>query len=147
MPQFLSSIPLLPSSYPARLASRKSADLNDLLCPSYSPSAWTTQKRHPSIVEETYLPCRCIATVAARTIWKTPIFYRCACVCFRGNMFTKPFLRNGLHNPVVLLLRACMLQTLQGNGRCLQSHRLATGLYATIIFIYSFKHVQSKLRN
>jgi hypothetical protein len=34
---------------------------------------------------------------------------------------------------LLLLLRACMLQALRSNGRCLQSHRLATGLYDTII--------------
>jgi hypothetical protein len=42
-------------------------------------------------------------------------------------------LRNGLHNPFVILLRACMLRALPNNGRCLQSHRLATGLYSTIL--------------
>jgi hypothetical protein len=26
------------------------------------------------------------------------------------------------HNPVVLLLRACMMRALLNNGRCLQSH-------------------------
>jgi hypothetical protein len=45
-----------------------------------------------------------------------------------GNVFTESLLRNGLHNPVVLLLHACMLPVLPSNGRCLQSHRLATGL-------------------
>jgi hypothetical protein len=49
----------------------------------------------------------------------------------RGNVFTEPLLRDGLHNSVVLLLRASMLRALPNNGRCLQSHRLATGLYAT----------------
>jgi hypothetical protein len=48
------------------------------------------------------------------------------------NVFTEPLFRNGLHNPVVLLLCACMLRALPSNGRCLQSHRLATCLYATI---------------
>jgi hypothetical protein len=33
---------------------------------------------------------------------------------------------------VLLLLRVCMLRALLSNGRCLQSHCLATGLYATI---------------
>jgi hypothetical protein len=36
-----------------------------------------------------------------------------------------------LHNPG-LLFRAYMLRTLPSNGHCLQSHRLETGLYATI---------------
>jgi hypothetical protein len=35
-------------------------------------------------------------------------------------------------NTALLLLRACMLRPLPSNGHCLQSHRLATGLYATI---------------
>jgi hypothetical protein len=48
------------------------------------------------------------------------------------SVFTFPLLRNGLHNPVVLLLRACMLRTLPSNSRCLQSKYLSTGLYATV---------------
>jgi hypothetical protein len=35
-------------------------------------------------------------------------------------------------NTVPLLLRVCVLPALRSNGRCLQSHRLAMGLYATI---------------
>jgi hypothetical protein len=85
-----------------------------------------------SIVEKACLPLRCIATVAVRTIWKTPLFYCCE-RCFRGKVFTEPLLRNGLHNTIVLLLRACMLRALHSNGRCLQSHRLIRGLYATIL--------------
>jgi hypothetical protein len=38
-------------------------------------------------------------------------------------------------NIVLLLLRACMLRTLPSNGRCLQSHSLATGLYATLLSV------------
>jgi hypothetical protein len=49
-------------------------------------------------------------------------------------VFTDPLLRNRLHNSVVLLLRACTLRALPSNGRCLQSHRLATGLFSTIYF-------------
>jgi hypothetical protein len=41
---------------------------------------------------------------------------------------TEPLLINGLHNPVILMLRA-----LPSNGRCLQNHCLAKGLYATIL--------------
>jgi hypothetical protein len=69
---------------------------------------------------------------SGRTHQKTPFVYRCAHVRVSWNVFTEPLLRNRLHNHVVLLLRACMLQVLPSNGRCLQSHRLATGLYATI---------------
>jgi hypothetical protein len=43
----LSSIPLLPSPYIPKLASRNSTDSNDLLCPFYNHSAQTTQKTHP----------------------------------------------------------------------------------------------------
>jgi hypothetical protein len=35
-------------------------------------------------------------------------------------------------NTVLLLVCACMLRVLPNNGRCLQSHRLAMSLYATI---------------
>jgi hypothetical protein len=40
-------LPLLPSAYPGRLASRNSTAWDDLLCPFYNPSAWTTQKTQP----------------------------------------------------------------------------------------------------
>jgi hypothetical protein len=39
-------------------------------------------------------------------------------------------------NAVLLLLRVGMLRELPGNGRCLQSHCLATGVYASILCIY-----------
>jgi hypothetical protein len=51
------------------------------------------------------------------------------------NVFTEPLLRNGLQNPVVLLLRACALWDLPSNDRSLQSQSLTTGLYATITII------------
>jgi hypothetical protein len=47
-------------------------------------------------------------------------------------VFTDPLPRNGLHNPVVLLLRACIARTLPSNSSCLSNHRLATYLYATV---------------
>jgi hypothetical protein len=47
-------------------------------------------------------------------------------------MFTDLLLRKVLHNHVFLLLRACLWLALPSIGRCLQSHCLATGLYATI---------------
>jgi hypothetical protein len=47
-------------------------------------------------------------------------------------VFTDPLPRNGLHYPIVLLLRMHMLRALSSNGHCLQSRRLATRLYATV---------------
>jgi hypothetical protein len=47
-------------------------------------------------------------------------------------VFSDPLLRNGLHNPVVQLLLACMLWALPSNACCLQSHCLATGVDATV---------------
>jgi hypothetical protein len=44
MPQFLNSIPLLPCSYPGKLASWNSNASKDLLCPFYNLSARTAQK-------------------------------------------------------------------------------------------------------
>jgi hypothetical protein len=58
---------------------------------------------------------RCIATVAARTIENAVSLLLRAC--------SEPLLRNGLHNPVVLLLHASMLRALHSNGSCLQRHR------------------------
>jgi hypothetical protein len=43
-------------------------------------------------------------------------------------------------NIVLLLLGACMLRALTCNGRCLQSRRLATGLYATIYITASISY-------
>jgi hypothetical protein len=51
-------------------------------------------------------------------------------------VFTDQWLKNGLHNPVVLLLRACMLRALPNNGRCLQSYWLVTDLYITVLIIH-----------
>jgi hypothetical protein len=51
---------------------------------------------------------------------------------YRRGPFTDSILRNRLHNTVFLLLRACILRAIPSNGRCLQSQRPATGLYATI---------------
>jgi hypothetical protein len=42
-----------------------------------------------------------------RTQQKTQFFYCRAHIRFCGNLFTEPLLRNGLHNPVVLLLLLC----------------------------------------
>jgi hypothetical protein len=69
---------------------------------------------------------------SARTTLETSFFYCCALVLFRGNGLTELLLRNGLHNLVVLLLRVSKLLALPSNGRCLQSRRLAIGLYTTI---------------
>jgi hypothetical protein len=60
-------------------------------------------KHRPSLVAEVCLLRRCIATFAARITQKTPF-------CWRAHI----------------------LRALPSNGRCLPSHSLATGLYATI---------------
>jgi hypothetical protein len=43
----LNSIPMLPSSYSGRLASRNSTNSNDLLCPFYNAPVRTTQRTQP----------------------------------------------------------------------------------------------------
>jgi hypothetical protein len=63
-----------------------------------------------------------------------PLLHTCARPC--GNGTTEPLPRNGLHNPVFLLLHAFMLWALPNNGHCLQDHCLAMGLYATILTVY-----------
>jgi hypothetical protein len=46
-------------------------------------------------------------------------------------------------NTVLLLLHASMLHALPSNSHCLQSHHLATGLYATIYFyVYCQNHTE-----
>jgi hypothetical protein len=66
---------------------------------------------------------------SARTTQKTRPLYCCRSVS------SSPFHSNGrgaghMENTVLLLLRA-----LPSNGQCLQSHRLRTGLYATILSV------------
>lgn len=56
-------------------------------------------------------------------------FHFCVRVRFRGNLFSEPLLRNRF--------RAFILWALHSNGHCLQSPRLAKGLYATISHGYA----------
>jgi hypothetical protein len=42
-----------------------------------------------------------------------------------------------IENTVLILLHTCMLRTLPSNGRYLQIHCLATGLYATLFMVSS----------
>jgi hypothetical protein len=66
-------------------------------------------------------------------------------------VFFDPLLINGLHNPAVLLLHACMLRALPCKGRCLQSVCLATGLYATLLihltdcFLKGIHHMKGRM--
>jgi hypothetical protein len=66
--------------------------------------------------------------ILAQTTQKTPFFYCSIGICCRGNVFTETLLRNGLHNPMVLLLQALP-------SNCFYTHRhcLAMGLYATLL--------------
>jgi hypothetical protein len=57
-----SSLPLVPSSYPGRLASRNSPDSNDLLCPFLNPRHRSRRKHSLSIVEKACLERRCVRT-------------------------------------------------------------------------------------
>jgi hypothetical protein len=50
-------------------------------------------------------------------------------------MFTELLLRKGFYNTAVQFLRACTLRALPNNGRCLESHCLAAGLYAIVLTI------------
>jgi hypothetical protein len=72
---------------------------------------------------------------SARTTQKTPFFFCCFRVRCRGNVFTEPSPRNsrGADHRKPRSIVACMLRALSSNGRCLQSHCLATGLYGTIL--------------
>jgi hypothetical protein len=54
--------------------------------------------------------------IPTRTTSKTLFISCCVEVRCRGNVLTEPLFKNGLHNPIVLLLRA-----LPRNGRCLES--------------------------
>jgi hypothetical protein len=124
--------------------------------PSYTPRHWVPFPSPFSTRRATVEVFDCATTRATKLIasivflitifhWQNRkhSFQQHPSCCRR--VFTDPLLINGLHDIVVLLLRACMLQALLSNGRCLQSHRLTTGLYATefngvylsIVIIYS----------
>jgi hypothetical protein len=101
--------------------------------PSLLFTGWlTTQLRHFTSLNWTG---QLVFKIPPRRVPHRKIRSTVARVTFRGNMFTEPLLRNGLNNPVIILLRACMFWALPSNCRCLQSHRLATGLYATILYV------------
>jgi hypothetical protein len=90
-----------------------------------SPRIYIPQEQGgPVIPPGTGFPFRRLLRLA----YKTRFFYCFVGVRCRGNVFTEPLHRNGLYNPVVLLLPKCMLRALSSNGRYLQSHCLATGL-------------------
>jgi hypothetical protein len=74
------SIPLLPSSYPDRLASPNSTDSNDLFCPFYN--LW------------------------ARIAQKTQLLY-CCVYCFCRNMFTQLFLSKGYTHHILYRENSC----------------------------------------
>jgi hypothetical protein len=92
--------------------------------PSYTPRHWvplssplTTHRT----TEEVFEPASTRATAIA-----APVVFKAAARQERRRK----------HSPSIVevcLPRACMLRTLPINGRCLPSHCLATGLYATIL--------------
>jgi hypothetical protein len=97
------------------------------------PSA-SALKSFPALYHlATQLLCKLVPSI---TLWHGPrrrhIFSIVACV------FTALLRSNGrlwtTENIALLLLLVCILRLLPGNGRCLQSHSLATGLYATVYF-------------
>jgi hypothetical protein len=68
---------------------------------------------------------------SGQTQQKTPSSRVCS---FPRERFPSRCSETGYITQFVLLLRACMLRALPSNSCCLQSRRLATGLYATIVF-------------
>jgi hypothetical protein len=74
---------------------------------SSPPKTWMYST--PASTRDGFVASNCPAyNISARTTQKTPFFFYC-CVGARcsENMFTEPLLTNGLHNLVVLVLRAC----------------------------------------
>jgi hypothetical protein len=112
-------------------------------CSSYTPRHWVTfssppTTRRPTV--ELYEPASTRAnsnsTCSADCLGAGNVENTASVLLrrvYRGHVFTEQLLRNGFLNPVVLLLRVCMLRALHSNGRCLQSHGLATGMYTTIL--------------
>jgi hypothetical protein len=85
--------------------------------PSYTPRHWvpfsspsttrraTVEEFEPAFTRASNYPAY---NVSARTTKKTHFFYFCIGGRFRGKVPTEPLLRNGSHNPVVLMLRALL---------------------------------------
>jgi hypothetical protein len=86
------SIPLQPSSYPGRLASRNSINSSQLNS--------SLQSLHTDQTENTVykIPYCCVFT---DPLLRKGFFYCCVRIRCRGNVFTDPLTRNGLHNTVV----------------------------------------------
>jgi hypothetical protein len=80
--------------------------------------------------------------ISARTTYRTPFFYGCVGVHYRGNVFTEPLLRNWLHNPVSLLLRALQgplfIDSLLSN-RCTRHNINCCKFYAVFATEIQFK--------
>jgi hypothetical protein len=125
MPQFLNSIPSLDSSAP-KLTSWQ-AGVSKLNWLQRSPLSFLQAlgTNHAENTASLLLRKYVYGTVANKRSRRGPHRkHRSSIVTrlrFRWNGFTEPLLRNWLHNPVVLLLRECMLRALHSNG-----------LYATI---------------
>jgi hypothetical protein len=74
----------------------------------------------------------CQNKYSARTTRKTQPLYCCRDV-FKAPLHSYLCSADHIENVVLLFVRPGMLLMLPSNGRCLPSHCLATGLYATIL--------------
>jgi hypothetical protein len=69
--------------------------------------------------------------ISARTTQKTPFFYCCGRVRCCGIVFIEPLPTNG-RGADHRKHRSSIVAGVPSNGRCFQSHYLATGLYTTV---------------
>jgi hypothetical protein len=107
-----------------------------ILTQALQQSHWITHSRYHiqtslhrwTLAPNSFLHYLQYRTELSRTTQKTPFSYRWVRIRCRANVFTELLPGNGRgtdQNTVLLLLRACMLQALPINCRCLQSHRFS----------------------
>jgi hypothetical protein len=109
--------------------------------PSYAPRHWvpfssppttlrdTVELFHPASTRNSDCNASCLegtSNSSARTMRKAQPL-----CCYRG-MFTAPLHSNGRGADHIEITVIVLLRALPSNNHCLQSHRLATGLYAAI---------------
>jgi hypothetical protein len=112
--------------------SRQYFTLSDLRLPFSSPP--TTRRLTVEIFDPASIWVRSSTEITLSLAYNisAPITLYC-CVRVRCLETTA---EDNTENTVLLLLSACMSWALPSNGHCIQSHRLATGLYATLLLIF-----------
>jgi hypothetical protein len=111
-------------NYAIQIPHIKSSFRSRTLAPNY----FLHSLPHRNLVHKLGHPDCLQDNISAGTAQKTQPLYWCRGVLPRRCIVAE--------NAVFLLFRACMLRALPSNGHCFQSHRIATGLYATVLWAW-----------